>query len=87
MTGGYVAVANIVTDASGVITDIYMANLGCGFVNTSQIEAVIANSSQIGNTTGNTSAGSAATFEYDVGATLKTELSNRLQTDDLIHKI
>lgn len=76
--GGYVAVANIATNSSGGITTIYMSNLGCGFVNATNIVAVVANSTQIGNTGSNSSAGTGATFNYTVGATLITELSNNI---------
>ncbi|MGI9570264.1 MAG: hypothetical protein ACR2PH_11130, partial [Desulfobulbia bacterium] len=37
VTGGYDATANIVTDASGNVTAVYIANQGAGFVNTSWI--------------------------------------------------
>ena len=68
--GGYAARANIVTNSSGVIQNIYLSNLGCGFVNTSWLTGaniVIANSS------GGTSSGSGATFNYNIGATIGTE--------------
>lgn len=71
--GGYKAVANIVTNTSGGITALYFSNVGAGFCNTSNVSAVIANSTS-GNTTGNTSAGSGSSFVYTVGATLKTDL-------------
>jgi hypothetical protein len=74
--GGYVAVGNITTNSTGGITAVYLSNLGCGFVNTAAIEAVIANSTSVGNTTSNTSAGSSATFSYTVGSTIKTEYGN-----------
>lgn len=76
VVGGYVAVANLQTNSTGGITSILWSNLGCGFVNTSTIATVVANSTSIGNTTSNTSAGSGATFSYTVGATLQTELTN-----------
>lgn len=72
--GGYIAVANLVTNSTGGITAVHMANLGCGFVNSSAIVPVFANSTSVGNTTSNTSAGSGATLSYNVGATIKTEL-------------
>lgn len=70
--GGYKAIANLTTNSSGAITAVSFSNLGCGFVNTSAMSVVIANSSS-GNTTSNTSAGSSATFSFDVGSTIKTE--------------
>jgi len=72
--GGYAAKANLVTNSTGGITDIYFSNLGCGFSNTAAMSATIANSTSA-NTTSNTSAGSGATFSYTVGATLLTELT------------
>jgi hypothetical protein len=74
--GGYIAVGNVVTNTSGGIDTIYLSNLGAGFVNSNAMEAVIANSTNVGNTTGNTSAGSGATFSYVIGSTLKTEYGN-----------
>jgi hypothetical protein len=73
--GGYLAVGNVVTNSTGGIDTIYLANLGCGFVNTSTIEAVVANSTS-GNTSANTSAGSSATFSYTIGSTIKTPYGN-----------
>lgn len=78
VTGGYVAVANLSTNTTGGIETVYMSNLGCGFVNTSTMEVVIANSTQIGNTTANTSAGSGATFAFTVGGTIRTEYGNNI---------
>lgn len=78
VTGGYVAVANIQTNGNGVITNTFLANIGCGFVNSSAIVAIIANSTNVGNTTSNTTGGANAAFSYTVGATLKTELTNNI---------
>lgn len=76
--GGYIAVGNIVTNSTGGIETIHMANLGCGFVNTAEIVAVLCSAAEEGNTTSNTSAGSDAEFVYDIGATLQTELTNNI---------
>ncbi|MFN5251039.1 MAG: hypothetical protein ACK5DE_08310 [Bacteroidota bacterium] len=68
--GGYPARANIVVNGSGAIQNVYLSNLGCGFVNTSWLAGaniVIANSS------GGNSAGSGAVFNYFVGSTIGTE--------------
>ena len=75
--GGYKASANLVTNSTGGVTTIYLSNTGCGFVNTTNMVTVVANSSS-GNTTANTSAGSGATFTYSVGATLNTELTGNI---------
>ncbi|HYT43851.1 MAG TPA: hypothetical protein VEP90_16040, partial [Methylomirabilota bacterium] len=75
--GGYVAVANVQTNSTGGITTLFLSNIGCGFVNSATMIAVVANATS-GNTTGNTSAGSGATFVYSVGATLKTELTSNI---------
>jgi len=77
VNGGYPAVANLVTNSTGGIVSMYLSNSGCGFVNTSQISYVIANSSS-GNTVGNTSSGSGADFNVGVGATLRTELTQNI---------
>jgi hypothetical protein len=74
--GGYVAVGNLVTNSSGGITTVYLSNLGSGFVNSAAMVAIVANSTQIGNTSANSTAGSGATFAYTVGATVKTEQAN-----------
>jgi hypothetical protein len=70
VVGGYPARANIVVNGSGTIQNVYLSNLGCGFVNTSWLTGaniVIANSS------GGNSSGFGATFRYDIGATIGTE--------------
>ena len=76
--GGYVAAANLVTNSTGGITTLYFSNLGCGFVNTSAMVATVANSTQVGNTTSNTTAGSGASFTYTTGADVRTEYGNSL---------
>lgn len=76
--GGYIAVANIGTNTSGGIANLNFSNLGAGFVNSSLIVAVIANSTNYANQTGNTSTGTGATFNYVVGATLQTELTTNI---------
>ncbi|HYT40782.1 MAG TPA: hypothetical protein VEP90_00420, partial [Methylomirabilota bacterium] len=75
--GGYNAIANLQTNATGGITTLFLSNIGCGFVNSATMVAVVSNATS-GNTTGNTSAGSGATFVYTVGATLKTELTSNI---------
>jgi hypothetical protein len=66
VTQGYSAVANVVTDGSGNLLSILMANLGCGFTNTANISASFANSS------GGSSNGTGGTFTYNIGAWLNT---------------
>lgn len=68
--GGYPALANIVTYANGTINQVYLSNLGCGFVNTAWLKGA---NIAFSNSTGGSSAGSGATFNYSVGATLGTE--------------
>jgi hypothetical protein len=75
--GGYPAIANIVTNGSGTITNIYPSNLGCGFVNSQNMFAAVSNSTP-GNQLTNTSAGSGASFTYTVGATVITEQTNNI---------
>lgn len=87
VTGGYVAVANLSTNTTGGIETVYLSNLGCGFVNTSTMEVVIANSTQIGNTTSNTTAGSGATFNFTVGATVRTEYGNNIFKEVVVQNL
>lgn len=86
VTGGYIAVGNIVTNSTGGITDIHFSNLGCGFVNTAAITTVFANSSS-GNTTGNTANGTSATFSYTVGADIRTEYGNNLYRECIVRNL
>jgi hypothetical protein len=87
VTGGYVAAANLVTNSTGGITALHFSNLGCGFVNTAAMETTIANSTQIGNTASNTSAGSSATFSYTVGADITTEAGNNLFRECVVRNL
>ena len=75
--GGYMAVANLQTNSTGGITTLFLSNIGCGFTNSATMVAVVSNATS-GNTTGNTSVGSGATFVYSVGATLQTELTSNI---------
>jgi len=75
--GGYKAVANLITNSSGGITNLYFSNLGCGFVNTSNMFVAIANSSSA-CTGANTSNGSGATFNFTIGADLLTEFTTNI---------
>lgn len=73
--GGYSAFANIVTNASGNITAVYISNSGAGFVNTAWLTGsniAINNSSNlpVPSATANS-----ATFTFTSGATLKTEFT------------
>jgi len=85
VTTGYFAVGNIVTNSIGGISEVYLSNTGCGFTNSSALHLVIANSifdpGGLTNSTANTSLGSGATFEYTIGATLQSELSNNIFKD------
>jgi hypothetical protein len=87
VSGGYVAVANIVTDGAGAITSLPFSNLGAGFVNTAAILVAVANSTQIGNISGNTSVGTGATFTYTIGADIKTEYGNTTLRDCEVRNI
>lgn len=66
--GGYAAYANIKTDGSGVITNVFFSNTGCGFVDglTYNIKA----------NTGNPSSGTTANIEFTVGSKLLTEFGH-----------
>lgn len=69
VSGGYKAIANVITNVSGVITSLNFSNNGCGFVNTAQTSVSISNNS------GGTSNGSGATITVTIDTTLKTEPS------------
>ena len=78
--GGYKALANIVTNASGNISAVYVSNSGAGFVNTGNLIFVISNSSVSPSTLTNTSPNSTinvsatgAIFEVVVGSVLRGE--------------
>lgn len=76
VTGGYPAIANIVTTATGNISSIFMTNVGCGFVNTANVHYIIANSSAYGavtNSSSNTANGTSATFTVTSGTVLRAE--------------
>jgi hypothetical protein len=70
--GGYKAIANIQTTASGNISAIYMTNAGCGFVNTSWLTG---SNIAFKNSIGGASVGTGATLTINVGANIKTERS------------
>lgn len=73
---GYPAIANIVANATGNITAVYLSNVGAGFVNTANVHYIIANSTSYGsvtNSSSNTSAGSGATFSITEGTVLRAE--------------
>lgn len=73
VVGGYPAIANLVTNSTGGITNFYLTNTGCGFVNTSWItgaNVVIKNANNANST------GSGATIYYTIGANLRTESNN-----------
>lgn len=74
VVGGYKAVGNLVTNGSGGITNIRLSNCGAGYVNTAAMSVVIANSTNLSNTTGNTSSGTGASFSYTIGGTIKTDM-------------
>ena len=76
--GGYKALANIVTNASGNITAVYVSNSGAGFVNTANLTFVMSNNSNLPSSLSNTSsnssvAGSGAVFSVTTGAILRGE--------------
>jgi hypothetical protein len=70
--GGYLAVANLVTNSSGGITAVHFSNVGAYFMNSASIGYVIANSST-GFTGSNTANGSSADLTLTFGTVLKAE--------------
>lgn len=89
VVGGYPAVANIVTTGSGAIANIYFSNVGAGFVFPNNIITVISNSSIVptGNSSANTSNGSAANIAYTVGSTVMTEMTNNIFQNTVVTNI
>ena len=75
ITGGYVAVGNVLTNSTGGIINVFLSNQGAGFTNSAAMVVVVSNSVS-GNNTVNTSNGTNVTLTYSVGGTLKTELSD-----------
>lgn len=74
VVGGYAAVANITTNATGGITAITLSNSGAGFINTAAMVYTITNS------TGGSPNGSGQTIVANVGMTIWTSS----KTDDRI---
>lgn len=66
--GGYQAVANLVTNSTGGITNTFISNAGCGFVN--------GYAYSIKASSGANSAGSSANLAFAFGATLMTGQGN-----------
>jgi len=75
--GGYLAVANLVTNTSGGITAVYFSNVGSGFSITANIAGVFCNSTS-NNRTSNTSAGTGANIAFIVTNTLRSEYQGDL---------
>lgn len=74
--GGYLAAANIVTNATGNVTAVFVSNSGAGFVNTAWLtgsNVTVTNSSGLAV---QSSVANGATFTFGVGSTLRTEFSN-----------
>jgi hypothetical protein len=72
VSGGYIAVGNIVTDGVGAIINVYFSNAGCGFVYSTNVKTIITTSANTTPTV-NTAVGSGAVFSYSIGATIKTD--------------
>lgn len=74
--GGYPAIANLVTDASGNVVSVHLSNTGCGFVNSSWLtgaNVVINNSSSLPVPSG-TANGFVGT--YEISSRIRSELAN-----------
>ena len=67
--GGYYAYANIITDSNGAISNLFLSNIGAGYVNTAQVAI------QILNANNTVSAGNGANISYIIGTTLQSEYS------------
>jgi hypothetical protein len=74
--GGYFSYANIVANSSGNVVSVFVSNAGCGFNNTAWLTG---SNIQVLNSSGQpvlASIANGATFNFDVGATLKAEFNN-----------
>lgn len=69
VSGGYDAIANVVTNGNGSITALYFSNSGAGFVNSSAITYSIKNANNA------SSSGTNANLSFVVDSVLKTESS------------
>ena len=74
--GNYPAVANIVTNNSGHITSLSFSNVGCGFVNSSNVKCSVFSSVPSNVLIANTSSGSGANIIFDVSSNIRTELTH-----------
>jgi len=72
VTGGYKGVANLQTNSSGGISAIYLSNAGAGFINSSCVIFVVANSSS-SCTAANTANGSGLDLDFTIGGTLRLD--------------
>lgn len=74
--GGYPAIANIAVNASGVVTGVYLTNVGSGFSNSANLKYVFANglssTPPTGPTTANTANGSGAVFTATTGTVIRS---------------
>jgi len=78
--GNYPAFANVVTNGSGGITNVFMANCGAGFVNLdwltgSNVEVLQTNAGQVTN---DASTGSGARFNIDVNSKLYSSFTDTM---------
>lgn len=80
--GGYVATANLVTNATGGITNVYLSNLGCGFVDSNNLTG--ANVVVLVSNGSTNSTGSSATFEIEVGTSLLMEQNKITKFNNII---
>lgn len=77
VTGGYVAKANLVVNATtGAIRNVYLSNVGAGFSNSANITYTIY------NTLGQVSSGVSATLAFTTGAVIRSEYDGRSNNDD-----
>ena len=79
--GGYKATANLVTNSTGGVTNVYISNLGCGFVNTSFIAGA---NIVVKNANGATSSGSSLTLAFTTGSDIKTEINTTTRFSNCI---
>lgn len=79
VVGGYPAFANVITNANGTITKVMITNTGCGFVEKKWLRrhsGILNANVRVLNSSSSNSTGTGAKFDFDIGATLKSEFNS-----------
>lgn len=74
---GYPGRANLVTNSTGGITAVYLTNVGCGFIERSNVKFVVCNTTTntttLTSSSANTTLGSGANLSITIGTVLRAE--------------